>query len=249
MLRGWAWLTLPAAQWPAPRSAETSARERRRRRAPGLNCTDVRAAAPGADAGEKAYEGRVHALSEAGEERSTPRVLGFSRCGPRLLERSSGLFCVGIQGAGLGKGGKQVLAEGSPAPRQLLYSFPSGGPRQTRRERGEGAASPSGLCGRSPLGWKTGGLEGGVGCYTEEEQEARSQRLHVSSLLLFFPLSHPPGWHPHRWEMPSSGPALQHPGPSREDAEPWGQGHWAILAEGRSVLGRFWGVHGVLRFC
>lgn len=173
----------------------------------------------------------------------------MSRCGPRLLERSSGLFCVGIQGAGLGKGGKQVLAEGSPPPRQLLYSFPSAEPGQTRRERGEGAASPSALCGRSPLGWKTGGLEGGVGCYTEEGQEARSQRLLVPSLLLLFPLSHPPGRHPHRWEMPSSGPAPQHPGPSREGAEPRGQGLWATLAARRPALGPFWGVHGVLRFC
>ena len=66
----------PAAQWLAPRSAKTSARERLRSRAPGRNCTDVHAAAPDAGAGEKAYEGGVHSLSEAGEEGSILRVLG-----------------------------------------------------------------------------------------------------------------------------------------------------------------------------
>ena len=45
------------------------------------------------------------------------------------------------------------------------------------------------MCGE-PLGalrpLASRGLEGGVGCYTEEGQEARSQRLRVSSLLFFF---------------------------------------------------------------
>lgn len=79
-------------------------------------------------------------------------------------------------------------------------------------------------------------------------EEARSQRLRVSSLLIFS-LSNPPGWHPHRRAMPPRGPEHRLPEPSREDAAPRGQGRWAILAASRSVLGRFWGVRGVLRFC
>ena len=174
LLRGWAWLTLPerrdgsgrpAAQWPAHRSAETSARERRRSRVPGRDCTNVRAAAPDADAGEKAYEGGVHSLSEAGEEGSIPRVLGLSRCGPRLLERSSGLFCVGVQGVGLGKGGREVLAEGwFPGAAPASRVSPPGDPRQTPRA-GEGvrraprrsaAARLSGARGRGGMLYRGG---------------------------------------------------------------------------------------------
>ena len=129
---------------------------------PGRDCTNVRAAAPDADAGEKAYEDGVHSLSEAGEEGSIPRVLG--RCGPRLLERSSGPFCVGVQGVGLGKGGREVLAEGSPAPRQLLefpllgtVGRPRGGGEGVRRApRRSAAARLSGARGRGGMLYRGG---------------------------------------------------------------------------------------------
>ena len=141
-----------------------------------------------------------------------------------------------------------MLAEGSPAPAPASRVSPPGEPRQTPRGRGWGAANPSALCGRSPLVWKTGGSGAGWDA-TQRRGGQVSEASRLFFALIFFSLSNPPGWHRHRRAMPPRGPELRLPGPSREDAAPRGQGLWAILAARRSVLGPFWGVRGVSRFC
>lgn len=134
--------------------------------------------------------------------------------GPCLLDRSSGLFCVLVsRGIRTRKGGSKFLAECSLAPHDFLWRFQG---REALANptlgRGGWAVRPRLSACLAPLGSlprpeeSRGGLSG-VGCYTEEGEGARLQRLRVSSFLFFFLfLSNPPGWHPHRREMPPMGP-------------------------------------------
>lgn len=113
--------------------------------------------------------------------------------GPCLLDRSSGLFCVLVsRGIRTRKGGSKFLAECSLAPHDFLWRFQG---REALANptlgRGGWAVRPRRSACLAPLGSlprpeeSRGGLSG-VGCYTEEGEEARLQRLRVSSFFFSF---------------------------------------------------------------